>query len=308
MSQRMPEVVNILSISGGKDSTALWLYALEKHIENLTPIFADTGHEHPKTYEYIDYLQEELGEITIVKPDFSERIENKRNYVQTKWREEGISEKIIRDALEVLHPTGIPMLDLAIWKGRFPSTRARFCTQELKVMPIMEQIYMPLFEQGEHVVSWQGVRAQESITRAKLPEREETPEGFEIYRPLIRWTADDVFAMHDKHGIKPNPLYKEGMSRVGCMPCINSGKAEIFEIARRYPEEIERVAEWEKIVAKASKRGGASFFPHDDIAGKGIFEYVEWSKTSFGGRQYDLEKLIGFEDVPVCSSQYGLCE
>lgn len=302
------ETVNVVSISGGKDSTALWLLALEKETPNLQVIFADTGHEHPKTYEYIDYLQSELGKITIVKPDFSERIQNKRKYVQTKWVEEGVPDNIIQDALSVLHPTGNPFLDLAIWKGRMPSTRARFCTTELKVIPIMEQIYMPLFEQGKYVVSWQGVRADESYARSKLTEREDTPEGFEIYRPLIKWTAADVFAMHDKHGIEPNPLYKEGMGRVGCMPCINSGKAEIFEIARRYPAEIERVAEMERIVAKASKRGGASFFPHSDVAGMNIHEYVEWSKTSFGGKQYDLEKLIGFDDVPTCSSQYGLCE
>lgn len=300
-------IANIISISGGKDSTALWLFALEQNVE-FEVIFADTGHEHPKTYEYIDYLQKQLGQLTVVKPDFSERIAKKREYVQTKWREEGVSEKIIQDALSVLHTTGNPFLDLAIWKGRLPSTRARFCTTELKVIPIMEQIYMPLFEQGKHIVSWQGVRAEESYARSKLEEREDTPEGFEIYRPLIKWTAADVFAMHDKHGIEPNHLYKEGMGRVGCMPCINSNKNEIFEIARRYPAEIERVAEMERIVAKASKRGGASFFPHDDVAGKGIYEYVEWSKTSFGGKQYDIEKLIGFDEVPTCSSQYGLCE
>lgn len=302
------DTVNIVSISGGKDSTALWLLALEMNIPNLQVIFADTGHEHPKTYEYIEYLQKELGPLTIVKPDFTKQIAKKREYVATKWREEGIAEEIIHDALSVLHPTGIPFLDLSIWKGRFPSTRAAFCTQELKIRPIMEQIYIPHFEHGTHVVSWQGIRADESKRRSTMTEREDTPEGFEIYRPLISWTADDVFAMHDKYGIEPNPLYKEGMNRVGCMPCINSNKWEIYEIARRYPEEVDRVAKWEQIVAKASKRGAASFFPHSEVAGYDIHDYVEWSKTSRGGVQYDMEKLLGFEAIPMCSSQYGLCE
>lgn len=296
-----------MSISGGKDSTALWLYAIEQGAE-VIPVFADTGHEHQETYKYIDFLERELGKVKRVKADFSDNILRKREYVQTKWREQGISEDIINDALEVLHPTGNPFLDLCIWKGRFPSTMARFCTQELKIIPIMEQVYMPLLEQGKKIVSWQGVRAQESRARANLPEREDTPEGFEIYRPLIKWKVEDVFAMHDKHGIEPNPLYKEGMGRVGCMPCINCSKDELYEIARRFPKEIERVAKWEEIVAKASKRGSASFFPHDDVSGKSIYDYVEWSKTSRGGRQYNLEKLIGFDDVPMCSSQYGLCE
>ena len=296
---------NIISISGGKDSTAMWLLALERETENLEVIFADVGHEHPKTYEYIEYLEKRLGKVRRIKSDFTEQIERKRKVVQTKWREEGVPENIIDDALEVLKPTGIPFLDLCLWKGRFPSSMARFCTQELKVRPIFEQVYMPLFEQNKHVVSWQGIRADESSSRAKMTEREETPEGFEIYRPILKWSVYDVFNMHEKYGIEPNPLYKQGMNRVGCMPCINSNKEEIYEIARRYPEEIERVKEWEEIVSKASKQGSATFFTSDE-RGHGIDEIVEWSRTTRGGKVYDLTKLL--EPVPICSSQYGLCE
>lgn len=299
------ETANIISISGGKDSTALWLLAKERETENMKVIFFDVGHEHPTTYEYIQYLQKELGEITIIKPDFTEQIIRKRDTVQTKWRNEGVSESIIDEALEVLKPTGIPFLDMCLWKGRFPSTMARFCTQELKVIPVYEQIYMPLLEEGKHVVSWQGIRAQESRKRAQMTEREDTPEGYEIYRPLIHWDVYDVFKMHDKHGIKPNPLYTQGMGRVGCMPCINSRKDELYEISRRFPDEIERVAEWERLVSKASKRGSATFFTSDH-RGHGVHDVVDWSNTSRGGVNYDLLKIM--EPIPMCSSQYGLCE
>ncbi|MEM5669939.1 phosphoadenosine phosphosulfate reductase family protein [Bacillus cereus] len=182
---------------------------------------------------------------------------------------------------------------------------ARFCTQELKVIPVYEQIYMPLLEEGKHVVSWQGIRAQESRKRAQMPEREDTPEGYEVYRPLIQWDVYDVFKMHEKHGIKPNPLYTQGMGRVGCMPCINSRKNELYEIARRFPEEIERVAEWERLVSKSSKRGSATFFTSDH-RGHGIHDVMNWSNTSRGGQNYDLLKVM--EPIPMCSSQYGLCE
>lgn len=303
----MMQNVNVVSISGGKDSTALWLLAKERGVEVET-IFADTGHEHPETYKYIEYLEKELGPIRIIKPDFTERIKKKRETVQTKWRKDGVPEERIERALEVLHPTGIPFLDLVLWKGRFPSTKARFCTQELKIIPIMEQVYEPYQEQGKKIISWQGVRADESAARSKLVEREEVPEGYEVYRPILKWTADDVFAMHRKHGIEPNPLYKQGMMRVGCMPCIHSGKAEIFEIARRYPEELERVAEWERIASKAAKQGRTTFFSENKIKGSGIRDVIDWSMTSHGGLQYDLEKAIEFENVPACSSHYGLCE
>nr|WP_213509905.1 phosphoadenosine phosphosulfate reductase family protein [Paenibacillus macerans] len=214
---------------------------------------------------------------------------------------------VVERALTVLYPTGIPFLDLCLWKGRFPSTKARFCTQYLKTEVIQDQIMVPMLEQGYDIVSWQGIRAEESRARANLTEREEG-KGFSIFRPLIRWTADDVFAIHRKHGIDPNPLYKLGMGRVGCMPCINCSKAELFEIARRFPTEIARIAEWERLVKLASKRQAATFFPTARNMPEGIDGWVEWSKTTHGGRQYDLLKAIEFEDVPACSSAYGLCE
>ena len=72
-------------------------------------------------------------------------------------------------ALEILKPTGIPFLDLCLWKGRFPSTKARFCTFELKHEPVRSQVILPLLNEFEEVISWQGVRAQESPSRAALP-------------------------------------------------------------------------------------------------------------------------------------------
>ncbi|MBW4083593.1 phosphoadenosine phosphosulfate reductase family protein [Paenibacillus sp. S150] len=300
--------INVLNKSGGKDSTATWLYCLEQGVEPMV-VFNDTGNEHPLTYEYLDYLESKLGPIRRIRADFLKQIERKRETVQTKWRNEGIGEDVIQAALEMLHPTGNPFLDLCIWKGRFPSTKIRFCTVELKVRPMFDQVFLPLLEAGNKVVSWQGIRADESRARALMTEREETPEGYEIYRPLLKWIVDDVFEIHRKHGIDPNPLYKLGMGRAGCMPCINCGKQELFEIARRFPEEISRIAEWERIVKQSSKHGGATFFPTaNGRETEGIYDNVEWSKTSYGGRNYDLIKVLEYEDVPSCSSQYGLCE
>ncbi|MER2171812.1 MAG: phosphoadenosine phosphosulfate reductase family protein [Psychrobacillus psychrodurans] len=305
MIQNIQQATNIISISSGKDSTALWLLALERDTPNLKVAFADVGNEHEETYKYVDYLEKELGPITRVKADFSRQIENKAKFVDTKWREQGVDEKIIDNALEYLKPTGIPFLDLCIWKGRFPASQSQFCTVELKVRPIFDESYTPILDEGKKLISWQGIRAQESRRRSKMAEWEDTPEGYTIYRPLIDWDVYNVFKQHDRFGIAPNPLYKQGMGRVGCMPCINSSKREMFEIGRRYPEVIEQIREWESIVSKASKRGSATFFT-SDYRGHGIDKMIEWSATADGGRQFDLFKIT--EDIPTCSSQYGLCE
>ena len=101
------------------------------------------------------------------------------------------------------------------------------------------------------------------------------------------------------------------------MPCIHTRKDELLEISRRFPAEIERVAEWERIVAVASKYDvdGLTFFTYDGERGKSynnetymrgnIHARIEWAKTSRGGKQYDFLRM---DEGPTCSSIYGLCE
>jgi 3'-phosphoadenosine 5'-phosphosulfate sulfotransferase (PAPS reductase)/FAD synthetase len=309
---------NIISVSGGKDSTALLLLALERGAENLQAVFADTGHEHPATIEYVAYLNDKVFPIRTIRADFSEQLAKRAAFVAVAWRKQGIPEEKVLRALEFLKPTGNPFLDLCILKGRFPSSQARFCSEELKKNPIVNQVQRPLLEAGHDVTSWQGVRADESLNRRGLPELEckEIVNGAELwnYRPILQWTVEDVFAMHRKHGIEPNPLYKQGMSRVGCMPCIHARKDELLEISKRFPAEIERVAEWERIVGQAGKRNvvAQTFFTaagetnEDAYEAGSIWQRIEWSKTSRGGKQYDF--LRAANDGPLCTSIYGLCE
>lgn len=313
---------NIVSVSGGKDSTATLLVAIALDTPNLQAVFADTGNEHEQTYEYLDYLALATGvTITRVKADFTQRIEGKRRFIETKWREQGIDEVVVQAALGVLKPTGNPFLDLCIWKGRFPSRKAQFCTMELKRDPMLEQVVLPLLGKGDMIMSWQGVRADESINRRYLPECDEVGGGLFNYRPILKWDIPAVFEAHRYMGVKPNPLYSQGMGRVGCMPCINCRKDELREIALRFPEVIDRIDHWERITQQASKRGAATFFagsnakhPKGSIANMSAVEVmeiasirqaVEWSKTARGGIQYDL--MIA-TDATACSSAYGLCE
>lgn len=315
------------------------LLSIERNVENPIYLFADTGHEHLETYRYISYLEQALGiAIHRVKADFSEKIAEKRaglirqlldldNMGRGNRRLKQYTAPMLERMIDALKPTGNPFLDLCIWKGRFPSTRARFCSQELKHEPL-DEFMRPLFKQYSTVISWQGVRADESLNRRDLPmydveigSWEPEPKGWLIYRPIIDWTAQDVFAQHRKSGVRWNPLYEHGMSRVGCMPCIHAKKQELMAILREFPEEIARVSEWEQIVGRASKRGISTFFGADTIAGNstkgdevdlsthGIDAVIEWSQTSRGGRQYDLINAIDItDDTPKCTSVYGLCE
>ncbi|REG57745.1 3'-phosphoadenosine 5'-phosphosulfate sulfotransferase (PAPS reductase)/FAD synthetase [Paraburkholderia sp. BL6669N2] len=320
MSER--PVMHVVSMSGGKDSTATALMALELHgRENCRFVFADTGNEHHLTYEYIDYLQKTLAiEIVRLKRDFSDDWWHRRDYVRDAWPLKGVSEQAIRRALAVFErgPTGIPFLDLCIIKGRFPSRMAQFCTHFLKTEPLTEHALSIIDETGSAVWSWQGVRIEESeARRSRLQGTGACVKSFEVIggglfinRPILRWSADSVFEAHRAGGIEPNPLYLQGRKRVGCL-CVNSGKSEIRQWNLRDREHLEMLADWEDIVSDASKRGQSTFFPapgDTDTARErgGIWQVVEWSKTTRGGRQYDL--LESTDDAKACSSAYGLCE
>lgn len=135
-------ILHVVSVSGGKDSAATLLLAIERFgADRVRGIFCDTGNEHEAVYEYLDYLQLATGvAIVRLKADFSSEILRKRMFiardVRTRRGPDGRklrwSNKAKRRALAVLHPSGNPFLDLCLWKGRFPSRKAQFCTEQLK--------------------------------------------------------------------------------------------------------------------------------------------------------------------------------
>ena len=160
-------------------------------------------------------------------------------------------------ALSALHRSGNPFLDMALLHGGFPLGRQRFCTDELKIQVVFDLVLSPLLDASRDVVQWSGVRADESEKRATYDRfsEDKRDSGGHLFNflPIHQWTASDVFALYRHFGIKPNPLYSQGMERVGCMPCILVAKNELAEVAARWPEEIERVARWEQQVAMVSR-------------------------------------------------------
>jgi len=313
---------HVISVSGGKDSAATLLIALENcPAESIVPIFCDTGNEHQAVYDYLSYLEQALDiTITRLKADFTENIARKRMFIardQRKGRKDGKrlrwSNKAKRRALEALHPTGNPFLDLCMWKGRFPSRKAQFCTEELK-RNMAVAFQLDLIDAGHQVLSWQGVRRDESLNRRNAKKIERIGGGIWTFRPIVEWTAIQVFEFCAKRGIQPNPLYKMGMSRVGCMPCINVNKAELRQIATRFPDHVAKISEWEWLVSQCTKRGFSTMCgdKHDAkdrriiFADLNIHARIDWANTARGGRQRDM--LFALDESVACSSSYGLCE
>lgn len=304
--------LNLVSYSGGKDSGATALVMVERGYP-FELVFADTGNEHQITYDFIHEFAHRLGlPVKTVKTEYTrEQFDHKIDICMSKWLDDGVAPWRIREVIGNLQegPSGNPFLDMCRLYSRFPSPLTRFCSRELKQEPIFNQVVEPALAQGRRVVSVQGIRAEESRQRASYPERDRVGGGLFNWRPIISWTIDDVLAVHRRHNMPLNPLYKMGFSRVGCMPCINARKAEIYQTAGRFPEVIERIKRWEKKVSLVSHTGPATFFHTTKIPGRALYRaniasVVSWSKTGKGGRQFPLIP----EEHKECSSIYGLCE
>lgn len=322
----MGKQINIVNVSGGVDSTACYLLALEereKTGQDFRAVFADTGNEHECTIEYINNLAKKTGgpEVKTVKVDFAQRIAARRIGLEMMLEsgecKDGWDAGKIRRVLDHLQPTGVPFLDMCLWKGRFPSTKARFCTQLLKLDAMNRCATEPAICEAiaaggrpDDVINWVGIRRDESRARANAEMWDTENNGSRVYRPLVEWSKAACFDLLYRHGLDVNPLYKQGCARVGCMPCIMSRKSEIQEIAKRFPEHIDKLREWERLTGLCSKRGAATFFSANTVPGTGdqrasIDNVVEWSKTGRGGIQYSMDWMM---EPLSCSSLYGLCE
>lgn len=278
--------------SGGKDSQAALIWAVKQYgVENCEAVFCDTGWENPVTYEHIKTTTQQLGVklVTIKSAKYA------------------------------------GMVDLAIKKKRFPSSKARFCTEELKSKPAIDYV----LSHSENLITIEGIRAKESFSRSKLNREctyfkyyfEPTGNGkthqyrkkdvFEWcrtynadkIRPLFTWSADEVIDYIKENGQTPNPLYYQGFTRVGCFPCIMSKHSELRLIYENHPEQWQNLKDIEK-------QTGSTFF--------GPSKIPKWAmKNKSFATLEDIEKYLSdknatldmFEgEQPGCMSAYNLCE
>jgi len=213
-------VKNILvPLSGGKDSTATLLLALDKQKDypniNVIAVFNDTGWEHPITYEYIDYLKGVLPVDIYV----------------TKGADRQDGQK------------ASTLSELIIAQGKFPFGRGRFCTSHLKQRALRNFYRDNIYDKNKQWWFWYGMRSDESNDRGKkygdivpacnfdmnefFPSiyNKKLRETITVKLPIVTWSRFDVFSFIESKGIKYNPLYDEGTNdRVGCYPCMLSSE------------------------------------------------------------------------------------
>lgn len=292
----------IVQFSGGKDSLASLIWACEEFgYKNVTAVFCDTSWEHELTYIHINEVTKALGvELITLKGKYT-------------------------------------FLELVRKKLRFPSTKARFCTEYLKIHPFIDW----LLQQESSYLIIQGIRADESRSRSKMEKECRyfkyyfEPYGYDkkgkpkymnyhkkavkkwlekyeadILRPFLTKTANDVMAYIIANGLKPNPLYYMGFKRVGCFPCIMCSKSEMQLIIEKQPKYLDRIKE-------AETEFQSTFFAIDYIpkyarenftTRKGVFKVPTIGAVInyLKGREKMMFKEE--ESTKSCMSVYNICE
>lgn len=296
----------IVSFSGGKDSQACLIQACKEFgAKNIEAVFCDTGWEHHLTYQHVEDVTKQLGVPLVI-------LRNKSV--------DGF----------------IGLCKRMRW---FPDTARRMCTVQLKIQPMIDYV----LQHDDDLVIIQGIRAAESASRSKMPcsanyfaeylrEPVEGEKPRRLYRkndvkawcenhtanverPFLGATAQDVIDFILDNGQEPNPLYRQGASRVGCYPCIYSRLSEV-KAMRRDIEYVQRLIDLENEVNKLKGDGGtpSSFFPKGKIPEKFCLKYGNGIPAF-----EDVIRYVSRDDAQLdmfetdggysCMSVYhGLCE
>lgn len=187
----------MVSFSGGKDST------VTSHIVNralgtnkVLHVFGDTTLEFPYTLEY--------------KKRFNKNEESQGVRVLTAKNRE----KNFEELCEVVGP---------------PSRVMRWCCTVFKTGAIQKTI-SSAFKDKNNILSFQGIRHNESASRSKYERESESPKISKqtVVSPIIDWIDYDVWLYILTTKIDFNYAYRLGWTRVGCWCCPNNGKWSEF--------------------------------------------------------------------------------
>ena len=228
------EAQQIVSLSGGKDSTAMLLRLLDEG-ESVVPVHFDTGWEFPEMHQHLDLLERQTGvEIVRLKPKRPFR------YWLTERR--------------VVARTGPKQGSVTRVGCGWPSPSRRWCTREK--LNAIENWYRQHGSGPQYVGYAAGEEHRVGPTTLNAKRR-----GWPVRFPLIEWgmTEADALAYCRERGYRWGGLY-EIFDRVSCFCCPLGGIACARKLRRYRPALWRRVLEMDARIA--ANRG----FSHDATA------------------------------------------
>ena len=200
----------VVSFSGGKDSqVTLDLVSRVIPSDDFIVVYSDTGYELPPSLELYKKTEEHYKQKY---PDLRFYTARNHDSVLNYWDKLGT-----------------------------PSRIHRWCCAIMKSAPLSRLLkQITGLDKQPKAMLFDGVRAEESVSRASRSRigKNVKHNNMVNVRPIIEWSAIEVYLYLLLNNLPFNEAYRKGLSRVGCVICpYSSGWSEDL-CGKMYPETI----------------------------------------------------------------------
>lgn len=259
----------IVSFSGGKDSTATFLYLLE----------------HGVPVERIELWHQEIDgrEKTFfdweIAPDYCRRFAEAFGVaIYFQWKEGGFYRELVRkNSLTAPNCFELPYGGIDRTGGQrgklstrckfpqcSPDLKVRWCSSYLKIDVCSSAIINQQRFRGIRTLVLSGERGEESAARAKYnifePDRADLRNGkcfirhVDRFRPIRDWKEQQVWDIIKRYRIRVHPCYYMGWRRCSCKFSIFGNKNQFASAASISLEQISRIIKLERDFGYTLKR------------------------------------------------------
>lgn len=248
----------IIAFSGGKDSLACALWAIEKGFKNIELWHHLVDGREGSTlmdWRITDAYCEAVAEALGLPLYYS-------------WLQGGFEGAMLKENARK-RPTSFECPDGSVkqaggvkgklatrrmWPEKSAKMPKRWCSPELKIDVCAIAIRNQDRFNDSRTLVVTGERAEESAARASYlefePDRSDNRDGrnkrhVDRARPIHKWDESKVWEIIERHRIDPHPAYKLGWSRLSCMACIFGSANQWATIKAIAPEKFAKIVSLE---------------------------------------------------------------
>ena len=307
----------LVAFSGGKDSLACFLHLLD---EGVPKEKIELWHHDIDGREGSDLMDWPV--TSGYCRAFAEAFDVPIYY---SWKDGGFEGEMLRENART-RPTKFECPDGTVksvggtrgklsTRRKFPQVSAnlsvRWCSAYLKVDVCSAAIRNQERFVGKRVLLITGERAEESAARENYkvfePDRADNragkraPRHVDHWRPVHKWTEEEVWAIIKRYKVRVHPCYYLGWGRCSCAACIFGSAHQFASLAKICPKKVERVANFEAEFGVTIKRKESV----PELVAKGVpYEMAEEDVKDATSETYERD-IVMEEEWVLPAGAYG---